>query len=67
MAKKYENFHLDWFTDYLNCIQKTDPGGELTFEIFVPSKSDLTDFVKSFKYGSNPAANVGLRIFAIKK
>ena len=67
MAKKYDNFHLDWFTDYLGCIQKTNPGGELTFEIFAPSKSDFTDFVKSFKYGSNPAANVGLRIFAIKK
>ena len=36
-------------------------------DIFLPTKKDLTDFVKQFKYGSNPAANCGLRIFAIKK
>ena len=27
----------------------------------------LQDFIKSFKYGTNPAANCGIRIFAVKK
>ena len=65
-SKKYEDFHMDWFTDFGQTITKKTDGNE-TSEIFLPTKNDLTEFVRSYKYGLNPAANVGLRIFALKK
>ena len=67
MAASYDQFHLDWFTDYDSLIEKTDPNKQKTFEIFVPTKDDLVSFVKQYHYGTNPAANVGARINAIKK
>ena len=67
MADVYESFHLDWFTDYGGKIEKKLPNGQKSKEIFIPTKEDLTNFVKQFKYGTNPAASVGLRIFALKK
>ena len=67
MAANYHNFHLDWMLDYQGTIEKTLTNGSVNKEIFLPTKKDLTDFIKQFKYGSNPAANCGLRIFAIKK
>ena len=67
MAKSYDQFHFDWFTDFEGTIEKVTSSGEKTSEIFVPTKSDLVNFVKTYQYGSNPAANVGLRIFAVKK
>ena len=67
MASSYADFHLDWFTDYSGLIEKTDPNNEKTYEIFVPTNNDLQKFIKQYHYGTNPAANVGLRIFAIKK
>ena len=67
MASIYHNFHLDWMVDFQGTIEKTYPDGQINNHIFLPTKNDLLDFVKQFKYGSNPAANCGLRIFAIKK
>ena len=67
MAKIYKNFHLDWMLDFQCLIQKIQPDKSVTCEIFLPIKTDLTNFVKKFKYGSNPAANCGIRIFALKK
>ena len=67
MSEQYEGFHLDWFIDYSGKIEKINVKGEKSNEIFIPSKEDLTKFVKIYKYGTNPAANVGLRIFAVKK
>ena len=32
-----------------------------------PTMDDVREFIKTFRYGSNPAANCGLRIFALKK
>ena len=67
MANVYHNFHLDWMLDFEGSIEKKYPDGKVNNDIFLPTKTDLLDFVKQFKYGSNPAANCGLRIFAIKK
>ena len=84
MANKYKGFHLDWFVDYKEEIKKTYPDGTDTNEIFFPTKYDVTEFIKQFKYGGtvqfyfifrfilklfsgNPAANCGIRIFALKK
>jgi hypothetical protein len=67
MAAKYEGFHLDWMVDYRGSIEKTYPDGHKTKDFFLPTMDDLREFIKSFKYGSNPAANCGLRIFALKK
>ena len=67
MAKIYKNFHLDWMLDFKCQIQKIQPDKSVSCEIFLPIKTDLTSFVKKFKYGSNPAANCGVRIFALKK
>ena len=67
MSEQYEGFHLDWFLDFSGKIEKTTVNGEKSHEIFIPSKDDLTNFVKLYKYGTNPAANVGIRIFAVKK
>ena len=67
MASSYNNFHLDWMVDFKGSIQKTHEDGSESNEIFIPTKKDLTEFIKKFKYGSNPAANCGIRIFAIKK
>ena len=67
MASIYNNFHLDWMLDFGGNIEKTYPDGQINNDIFLPTKKDLVDFIKQFKYGSNPAANCGLRIFAIKK
>ena len=67
MAKKYKGFHLDWFIDYQNNIMK-DIGDAPTCEIFVPRKEDVFQFCEKFKgVGTNPAANIGLRINALKK
>ena len=66
MSAKYQNFHLDWLLDYKEEIEKTDSNGS-SKTFFIPSKEDLTEFLKKYKYGTNPAANCGLRIFAIKK
>ena len=67
MSDRYKTFHLDWMTDSKGCIEKPHPDGSMSKDIFFPTVKDLQDFVKSFKYGSNPAANCGLRIFALKK
>ena len=67
MANIYQNFHLDWMLDFHCKIEKQHPDGNVSNEIFLPTKNHLTDFVKQFKYGSNPAANCGVRIFALKK
>ena len=67
MAGCYNNFHLDWMVDFKGEIEKTYKDGNKSKDIFLPTKEDLTQFIKKFKYGSNPAANCGLRIFAIKK
>ena len=67
MASSYNNFHLDWMMDFKGKIEKTYKEGSKSKDIFLPTKKDLTEFIKKFKYGSNPAANCGLRIFAIKK
>ena len=67
MAAKYNGFHLDWMVDYRGSIEKTYPDGHKTKDFFLPTMDDFREFVKSFKYGSNPAANCGLRIFALKK
>ena len=67
LAKKYDKFHLDWCVDYCGEIEKVLSKGERTFEIFVLTKEDLNEFVAKFKYGNNPAANVNVRIFAVKK
>ena len=67
MAGVYKNFHFDWMLDFKNKIEKNLPSGELSHDIFLPTKQDVTDFIKQFKYGSNPAANCGVRIFALKK
>ena len=67
MASKYDGFHLDWMLDYRGSIEKSYPDGHKTKDFFLPTMEDLRKFIKSFKYGSNPAANCGLRIFALKK
>ena len=67
MAKEFKGFHLDWMFDYKFEIEKLQPDGSVTNEIFVPPQDVLKEFVKSFLYGSNPAANAGMRVFAVKK
>ena len=67
MAKKFKTFHLDWLFDYGSEIQKKQPDGTETNEIFIPPQDAVNEFLKSYLYGSNPAANIGLRIFAMKK
>ena len=67
MATKYHCFHLDWMLDYRGVVEKTYPDGNKTTDIFLPTMDDLREFIKTFRYGSNPAANCGLRIFALKK
>ena len=67
MAKAYKGFHLDWLFDYKFQIEKLQPDGTCTKDIFVPPQDVLKGFGKSFMYGSNPAANAGMRIFALKK
>ena len=67
MAAKYHCFHLDWMLDYRGVVEKTYPDGNKTTDIFLPTMDDLREFIKTFRYGSNPAANCGLRIFALKK
>ena len=67
MSARYKNFHLDWLLDYKEEIEKTDSNGSSKTSFFIPSKEDLTEFLKKYKYGTNPAANCGLRIFAMKK
>ena len=53
MARKYRGFHLDWFLDFKGEIEKVYPDGNKNDEIFLPTKDDLTDFIKQFKYGGN--------------
>ena len=67
MAKQYKGFHLDWLFDYRFEIAKIQPDGTVTNEIFVPPQDVLKNFGKSFMYGSNPAANAGIRVFGLKK
>ena len=67
LANVYKNFHFDWMLDFKNKIEKNAPNGEVSHDIFLPTKQDVTDFIQQYKYGSNPAANCGLRIFALKK
>ena len=67
MSSSYKNFHFDWMVDFKNKIEKQLSNGNVSKEIFIPTKQDVTDFIKQFKYGSNPAANCGVRIFALKK
>ena len=67
MANIYQNFHLDWMLDFQCKTEKVHPDGKVSKEIFLPTKNNVTDFIKQFKYGSNPAANCGVRIFALKK
>ena len=67
LSRIYDKFHLDWFTDYSGKIEKITPKGEKTNEIFVLSKEDLLKFFEKYKYGTNPAANVNVRIFAVKR
>ena len=67
LASIYKNFHFDWMLDFKDKIEKNLQNGEISNEIFLPTKQDVTNFIKQFKYGSNPAANCGVRIFALKK
>lgn len=67
LASIYKNFHFDWMLDFKDKIEKNLENGEISNEIFIPTKQDVTNFIKQFKYGSNPAANCGVRIFALKK
>ena len=67
LASVYKNFHFDWMLDFKDKIEKSLQNGEISNEIFLPTKQDVTNFIKQFKYGSNPAANCGVRIFALKK
>ena len=67
MAKQYKGFHLDWLFDYKSEIEKVQPDGSVTNEIFVPPQDVLKNFGKSYLYGSNPAANAGMRVFGLKK
>ena len=67
LASVYKNFHFDWMLDFKNKIEKNLPNGNVSHEFFLPTKQDATDFIKQYKYGSNPAANCGVRIFALKK
>ena len=67
MAKLHYGFHFDWFLDYSQLKEKKMSDGTISMEIFIPQKQVLTDFVKSYMYGNNPAANAGMRIFAVKK
>ena len=67
MASKYAEFHLDWMLDFNGCVEKTYPNGSHSKDLFLPTMEDLREFIHSFKYGINPAANCGLRIFALKK
>ena len=67
LSERFRGFHLSWFFDYKQEIAKRTTDGNLTFDYFLPSKALVTEFIKSFKYGSNPAANCGIRMFALKK
>ena len=67
LANVYKNFHFDWMLDFRNRMEKIFPNGDISHELFLPTKTDVTDFIQQFKYGSNPAANCGVRIFALKK
>ena len=67
LSQRFKGFHLSWFFDYRQELAKRTIDGELTFDYFLPSKRTVTEFIKSFKYGSNPAANCGIRMFALKK
>jgi hypothetical protein len=53
MSRKYNNFHLDWMVDFKGKIDKMYPDGNNTKDIFLPTKDDLTEFIKQFKYGGN--------------
>ena len=67
MTSWYTKFHFDWLLDYRETIEKRNLDGTFFQSFFIPKKSDLTDFITKYKYGSNPTANCGLRIFALKK
>ena len=67
LANAYKNFHFDWMLDFKSKMEKKLPNEDVSYELFLPTKQDVTGFIKQFKYGSNPAANCGLRIFALKK
>lgn len=53
MAKRFDNFHFDWMTDYGEKIEKNGRNGQKTKELFLPTKEELRDFVKQFKYGGD--------------
>ena len=67
MSIQYDSFHLDWMIDFSGSIEKIYPDLTKSHDIFIPTINDLRDFIQTFKYGSNPAANCGIRIFALKK
>ena len=67
LANAYKNFHFDWMLDFRSKMEKKLSNEDVSYELFLPTKQDVTGFIKQFKYGSNPAANCGLRIFALKK
>ena len=67
LSSVYDNFHFDWMLDFEGKIEKTLNEQTVSTDIFIPTTEDFTTFVKQFRYGSNPAANCGLRIFALKK
>ena len=54
MSRKYHNYHLDWMVDFKGKIDKMYPDGNNTKDIFIPTKEDLTEFIKQFKYGGKP-------------
>ena len=51
MSNLYQNFHLDWMLDYKGGIEKMYKDGNTSNEIFLPTKEDITSFIKKFKYG----------------
>ena len=51
MSNLYQNFHLDWMLDYKGEIEKMYKDGNTSKEIFLPTKEDITSFIKKFKYG----------------
>ena len=51
MAKRFDNFHLDWMVDCKGKIEKIGREGQKTYEIFLPIKEELKDFIKQYKYG----------------
>ena len=67
LANAYKNFHFDWMLDFKSKMEKNLSNNDVSYELFLPTKQDVTGFIKQFKYGSNPAANCGVRIFALKK